>query len=344
MKTVLVTGAGGYLGNQIVDELLKSKFKVKAVDNFFFKNRSIFKNNKNLQVIKSDTRNLPEKFFKNVFAVIDLVNIGISPIGDRFFDKLSWDINYHSRVRTCRIAKRNNVKRYIFPSSCSVYGFRKDYKLVNENTAPSPKSTYAKTKVKLEKTTIKLSDKKFKVLSLRLPTLFGFSKKMRNDLIVNFFAGHILKNKSINLMGDGKQARPFLHVNDAAKAFVYFTKLNDDQYMKNNIVCVGDNQNNITLIDLAKKIFKIYKIKKKIKFYGKKDNRSYFCDFSLLGRLGFKCSRNIEFGLKELQKKKLFLKNFSNIETYPIKLLNEYKNIELKYNELMKEKILLNSK
>ena len=325
MKKVLITGAAGYLGYHIVDLLIKKNYFIYAYDKFYFKNENIFKNFNNIEVIKGDSRSIDEKYFKNIYAVIDLVNIGISPIGDRFFDKVSWDINYNSRVRTCRLAKKHNVKHYIYPSSCSVYGLRKDLKLVNEKSRIDPKSVYAKTKLALEKKTKNLSNKNFIVTGLRLPTLFGYSKKMRNDLIINYFAGYIKKYNKINLQGDGKQGRPFLHVIDAAKAFIYFLEYKKKDKINNKIINIGTEKNNIILLDLAKKIFNLFKIKPKINYYGILDNRSYFVDFSLSRKLGFKCSKTIQNGITELKKNKLFFTKFDNEYNYPKKIFKRYK-------------------
>ncbi len=325
MKKVLITGAAGYLGYHIVDLLIKKNYFIYVYDKFYFKNENIFKNFNNIKVIKGDSRSIDEKYFKNIYAVIDLVNIGISPIGDRFFDKVSWDINYNSRVRTCRLAKKHNVKHYIYPSSCSVYGLRKDLKLVNEKSLIDPKSVYAKTKIALEKKTKNLSNKNFIVTGLRLPTLFGYSKKMRNDLIINYFVGYIKKYNKINLQGDGKQGRPFLHVIDAAKAFIYFLEYKKKDKINNKIINIGTEKNNIILLDLAKKIFNLFKIKPKINYYGILDNRSYFVDFSLSRKLGFKCSKTIQNGITELKKNKLFFTKFDNEYNYPKKIFKRYK-------------------
>lgn len=287
MKKVLVTGAAGYLGYHLVNMLVKKNYFVYAYDKFYFQNNNIFNNLKNIKVIKGDARLIDKKYFKNLFAVIDLVNIGISPKNDKFFDKISWDINYNSRIRTCKLAKKFGAKHYIYPSSCSVYGLRKNLKQLKENSKLSPKSVYAKTAVALEKKTQKFSNKNFVITGLRLPTLFGYSKKMRNDLIINYFVGYIKKHKKINLQGDGKQGRPFLHVKDAAKALVYFLEFKNKTIINNKIINIGNEKNNTILLDLAKKIFHVLKIKPKINYYGVKDDRSYFVDFSYSRQLGF---------------------------------------------------------
>jgi len=113
LKTVLVTGAGGYIGSVLVPKLLSKGYKVKAVDRFFF-GLDKLKTHENLEIIKDDTRVLSEEHFKDVDFVVDLVAISNDPTGERF-NEATWQINYYSRVRTAKISKRSGVKRYIFP-------------------------------------------------------------------------------------------------------------------------------------------------------------------------------------------------------------------------------------
>ena len=181
---ILILGGGGYLGQSIVD-LLSKKYEVKIIDRFFYIDKKNLIKSQNVKYIREDIRKLSRNNFRNINVVIDLSNISIAPKDHKYFDKMSWEINYHGRKNNLIYAKEENVEKYLFPSSCSVYGFNKTKAFLNENSKLNPKSTYAKTHRSFENFALKQGNDSFQVISLRLPTLFGYSKRMRFDLIIN---------------------------------------------------------------------------------------------------------------------------------------------------------------
>ena len=344
---VLILGGGGYLGQGITELFVKKNIKITIVDRFFYKDSKNLIKNKLIRYIKEDARRLKNNLFKGMDITIDLTNVSIAPKNSQFYDKMSWEINYDSRKVNLELSKKNGVKRYLFPTSCSVYGFSKQNKYLKEEDKLDPKSTYSKTHKKFEEYAMGKGDKNFCVTALRLPTLFGVSKRTRFDVIINSMVFDVLEYGKIKLLRDGKQRRPFVHVKDVARAFFYFSKKNS-KLINNQIYNIGDKKNNINLHKLSNQIFKILKIKKNIEWYGKSDDRSYFVSFLKLNNLGFKAIYDIAYGINELKKnyKKKKLKRKPNsinmVWLDYLENLNKSKNLTIKDKNTLKSKLKYN--
>ena len=318
---ILITGGAGYIGIELTKYLLKKKYKIIVLDRFFFNNVENYIKHPNLKVIKDDTRKIKNKYFRGIDIVIDLVALAIAPHGSKFYDEMTMSINFKSRLQNAKLAKKNGVKRYIFSSSCSVYGFQK-IKICHEESQLNPQSTYAISKVRCEKKILPLGTNNFCVTALRLPTVFGLSNKMRFDIIVNGMTFDALTIGKINLLRNGKQRRPFLHIKDACRAFDYFINF-DVSKINKQIINIGDEKNNIYLLNLVKLIFKTLGKKNKINWYGLKDDRSYFVSFKKMRRLSFKCKYDLEYGITELKKAYKKGKLFKTPETISINWFDE---------------------
>ncbi len=308
MKTILISGGGGYLGTQLSQFLLK-KHKVIIFDKFYFpwilKNKKKIKNHNNLSFIKKNISRAKLNDFKDVDIVCDLNGISNDPSSE-LNPKHTWKLNFNDRVNFAKLSKKAKIKRYIFNSTCSVYGFSN--KKVFESGAKRPISTYAKANLKAESFIYKMRDKNFKVNSLRNSTLFGFSNSMRLDLVINIFVLNILKKKEITIDGDGNQYRPFISVNDVCK--IYDLLIENDKLPSfiSNIVSF-----NSKIKDIAFKICKILKSSKKNIIFKKSfsDKRNYN-----VGSKNFKkfFGRKLKFSKFEFE-----IKNLSkNLKKYKI--------------------------
>ena len=217
------------------------------------------------------------------------------------------------------------------------------YKLLNEKDRLSPKSTYSKAQAKLEKFALNQGDSEFCISVLRLPTVFGISKRTRFDVIINSLVFDVYKQGKVSLLRNGKQKRPFIHVKDVARAFEYFISLKPN-LINNNIFNIGSEKNNINLIKLTKLIFKTLRKKENISWFGKSDDRSYHVSFKKIRKLEFICKYDIVYGIKEIYKN-LNNKNIvPKIKNYNIKWLERLrlieKNIKLKKNnDILKSEI-----
>lgn len=331
METVLVTGAGGYIGTILVPKLLKKGYKVKAVDRYFFGKEKL-PQNENLEIIKEDTRKLREGLFKDVDYVIDLAAISNDPSGE-LFKEATWQINYESRVRTANLAKQAKAKRYILPSSCSIYGFQED--IVDETSPTNPLTTYAKANEKAEQGVLPLADNNFVVTVIRQSTVFGYSPRMRFDLAINGMTYGAWKTGKLPLMRDGNQYRPMVHVQDTTDVMILLLTA-DKEKINGQIFNVGGDNLNYQIGKLGKIVAQTVENetgkKVEIEWYGDPDHRSYKVSFKKIKQtLGWEPKWDAAAGVKEIISK---LENNEIDKTPETITLNWYKELEKWFNTI----------
>jgi nucleoside-diphosphate-sugar epimerase len=219
MSKVMVTGAGGYIGTQLVRDLVKAGHEVTAVDRFFFGKEPLseFINNKQVTIQQKDIRDLDLNDFKGHDAVCDLACLSNDPAGE-IDPQLTYQINRDGRIHVAKTAKQAGVEKYIISSSCSVYGKGEEPKL-SETSKTNPISVYAKSTLEAEQQNLSIADNNFSVTSLRNATVFGLSTRMRFDLVVNLMTLTAFQTGRIIVMGGGLQWRPLVHVTDVSRAF-----------------------------------------------------------------------------------------------------------------------------
>jgi nucleoside-diphosphate-sugar epimerase len=195
------------------------KYNVIVVDRFFFGEDVLedFKTFKNLKLIKKDIRSLCLEDMVGVDIVCDLACLSNDPAGE-IDSSLTYSINRDGRILVATIAKQSGVRKYIMSSSCSIYGFSENSKL-NEESKPNPLSAYAKSTHDAETQILAMANKNFSVTALRNATVFGLSKRMRFDLVVNLMTLTAFQKGKILVMGGGEQWRPLVHVSDVSSAF-----------------------------------------------------------------------------------------------------------------------------
>ena len=330
MKTVFITGGSGYLGAVLVKKLLKKNYKIINLDPMIYSNsptiQKTHKNLKNFIGVTEDKYILNKIFSNKIYAVIHLSGISNDPTA-LLNPALTEKSNIEATKLLIKIAKKNKVQKFLFASSCSVYGFTGEKKLVNEKSKSKPISEYAKSKVIGEKIVLKEKNKSFIVNCLRKGTLYGPSPRMRFDLVLNTMVGSAIQAKEIIING-GDQWRPFLHVEDAADAYLKLLEFKNNK-INGQVYNIGANSENFQIKELAYAIKKFIP-KSKIKFSKNFDNRSYKVNFDKIKKdLNWQPKKRIQDGIFSVIKlfKSEKIKNFRDINYYNIKRLISHLNI-----------------
>jgi len=296
---ILVTGGAGYIGSILVRLLLKEGYDVRVLDRFFFGQDPLKEIEDQIDIIKGDIRWIDPDVLNGIDVVMDLASLSNDPSGE-LNPKKTMEINFKGRVRIAKLAKKNGVSRYIFPSSCSVYGFQDG--IITEESNTNPLTTYAKANILTEQEIFPLSDKNFTVVSLRQSTVYGFSPRMRFDLAINGMVLGFYKNGKIPIMRDGTQWRPFVHVRDTSKAFILAMEA-EKELVNGEIFNVGSNESNYQIFPLAKLVAESIGKPFRYEWYGSPDHRSYkVCFDKIVKILKFKPDYTPKYGAEEVYK------------------------------------------
>lgn len=246
---VLVTGDRGYIGSVLVDRLLKKGFDVVGLDAGFFEDGLVFDEPApKYKKITKDIRKVDPPDLIGVDAIVHLSALSNDPMGE-VDPKLTENINHKASIRLAKLAKRAGVKRFIFSSSCSIYGIAKDG-IVNESSKVNPLTAYARSKIETEKALKKLASDNFFVGLLRNSTVYGFSPRFRNDLVVNNLVTTALAYGQIRIQSDGTPWRPLIDVRDLADIFIEFLKTKS-RSLNGKVVNIGFDENNFQVKDLV---------------------------------------------------------------------------------------------
>jgi nucleoside-diphosphate-sugar epimerase len=300
MSKVLVTGAGGYIGTALVPLLLEAGYRVRAVDRFFF-GRDLLPDDARLEVVREDTRRLTPAHFADVEAVIDLAALSNDPSGE-LFQEPTWQINWQARAEAAKLAKQAGAKRYILPSSCSIYGFQDPAYVADETSPTNPLTTYARANEKAERDVLPLADEDFTVVVLRQATVYGYAPRMRFDLAINGMTYGAFTTGKLPLMRDGSQWRPMVHVRDAAAAQIFMLQAPSDA-VNGELFNVGSAANVYRIGPLGELVARTVPREVEIEWYGDPDHRSYRVAFGKIEALGWKARRTAEDGVAEICEK-----------------------------------------
>ena len=317
-KKILITGGAGYVGSALVPELLNLGFKVTVLDLMIY-GEDVLANHKNLKIIKGDIRNqsLLKQILPSHDTVIHLACISNDPSFE-LNPELGKSINLDPFEPLVKISKQSNIRKFIYASSSSVYGIKKE-KNVDEMMSLEPLTDYSKFKVECEKILNNYGDDNFSVTTIRPATVCGYAKRQRLDVIVNILTNFAYFKKEINIFG-GSQLRPNIHIKDMVRSYIETIRA-DVKLINKQIFNVGST--NHSVIEIAKTVKNNLKGDIAIKKIHSDDIRSYHISSEKIKKiLKFEPKLTIKdavLDLKEAFDKKLLTNTFENINYFNIK-------------------------
>lgn len=301
MKNILVTGGAGYVGAVLVPKLLDKGYNVSVIDLYIYGEDILkaVKNNPNLKEIRGDIRDkkLIEKEILGIEAIIHLACISNDPSYELDLE-LGKSINYDAFIQLVDLAKKNKVKRFIYASSSSVYGVKKEQE-VTEDLPLEPLTEYSKYKAKCEEVLLIEATNDFVVTVIRPATICGYSPRMRLDLTVNILANCAINKGKITVFG-GEQMRPNIHIEDMTDLYVYLLESPKEKIQK-QIYNAG--YENYKVKKIAKMVQSVIDNQIPIKTISTDDNRSYrISSRKIKKELGFFPKHTIEEAIMDLKK------------------------------------------
>ena len=298
---VLLTGHQGYLGTVMSPVLAKAGHEVTGLDSGLFADCVLGPPPDDPQGLAVDLREVPAEALAGFDAVVHLAALSNDPLGS-LAPELTYDINYHASVRLARLAREAGVRRFLYASTCSVYGAAGGDDLVTEAAPLRPVTPYAESKVRVEDEVLKLADADFSPVFLRNATAFGFSPRLRADIVLNNLVGHAHLSGEVRVLSDGTPWRPLVHALDIADAFAAVLSA-PREAVHGEAFNVGTEQNNVTVAGIAATVVEaVPGATLAITGETGADPRSYRVDFSRIRAAlpGYEARRSVKEGAVEL--------------------------------------------
>jgi len=338
-RNILVIGGAGYIGSALLPKLLDAGYRVRMLDLFMYGKDPIqhILDNEKLELVKGDFRRIEDivPAMKGIDKVIHLGGL----VGDpacAVDETLTIEINLTATRLIAEVAKANRISRFVFASTCSVYGASDE--ILDENSSLNPVSLYAKSKIASEEVLHNLQDVNFNVTIVRFGTIYGFSGRNRFDLVVNLLVAKALKEKKVTLFG-GDQWRPFVHVDDASKSLINIIQA-PIELVSGEIFNVGSNEQNMTLTEVGELIIKLIPSAELIDSGSSEDRRNYRVKFDKINNLlKFKVNWTLQMGIEQV------INSFSNNEiiNYKDSIYSNVKQLtetEMNYDSGWEERLI----
>lgn len=324
---VLVTGTDGYIGSVLAPYLIQKGYNVTGLDTGYYRSGWLFNNGTTVypEYIHKDLREITTEDLKGFDAVVHLAELSNDPLGQLKPD-ITFNINHKGSVRIAKLCKEAGIKRFIYASSCSVYGVgTSEYK--TEESETNPQTTYAQCKVLVEQEVSELADDNFSTTFLRNATAYGPSPRMRFDIVLNNLSGLAWTTGVIEMISDGMPWRPLVHIKDISKAVSCCLDAPMDA-IHNQIFNVGDTQENFRVREIAEIVSKEFPGCKTTFGESGGDNRSYRVSFDKINTKlpGFSCDYTVQKGVEELHR--IFQKIDMSEDTFQAKPFTRLKQLK----------------
>jgi len=231
-KKILVIGGAGYIGCVLVEELLKRGYAVKVFDRLIYGDQGLREMRDRVEMVVGDMRAMDPSVFDGVAAVINLGGISNDPTAE-FNPDANYEMNTIATETSAKQAKQAGIERYVFASSCSIYDQGVEDPeadlILDETAEVHPRAAYSSSKFEAEQRLLPMADKTFCPVVLRKGTVYGYSPRMRFDLVVNTFLKDALTRGRITIHYGGEMWRPLVDVRDAARAYIACVEADTDK-------------------------------------------------------------------------------------------------------------------
>ncbi len=295
---VLVTGTEGYLGCLLAPELIRDGHEVVGVDTGFYKQGWLYNGLDTTPLtLAKDIRNLTVEDLAGVDAIVHMAELSNDPLG-QLSPIITYEINHQGSVRLATLAKQAGISRFVYMSSCSVYGVAGGE--VDENSPVNPQTVYAECKTLVERDLTAMADDSFSPTFMRNATAFGASPRMRFDIVLNSLSGLAWTTKKIAMVSDGTPWRPLVHGLDIAQAIRRVLDAPRD-LVHNEVFNVGSSKQNYRVRQVAEIVSDIFGGELSFGASGG-DNRSYRVSFEKIANKlpGFECQWDVAKGAQQL--------------------------------------------
>ncbi|MCX6653742.1 MAG: SDR family oxidoreductase [Candidatus Bathyarchaeota archaeon] len=297
---ILVTGHLGYIGTVMVPLLQAEGHEITGLDSDIFKECKFIGQIPDVPFLSKDIRDVTVSDLKGFNVVIHLAALSNDPLSD-LNPKLTYDINYKASVKLAKLARKAGVERFLFSSSCSVYG-DSSAEIITEKDKPNPLTAYAESKLMVEQEVSKLADTQFSPTLMRSATAYGVSPKIRFDLVMNNLVAWAYTSGVVLLKSDGLAWRPIVHIEDISRAFIAALQA-PKELVHNQTFNVGITEENYQVRELAN-IVKETVPNSNVEYAKDSgpDKRSYKVDFSKIKSVlpKFKPKWSARAGAKQL--------------------------------------------
>ena len=297
---ILVTGHNGYIGSVLAPFMAAAGHDVIGLDTYLFEDCSLGEDTVRIESLRCDVRDVRATDLAGFDAIIHLAALSNDPLGN-VNPQCTYDINHLASVRLARLAKQAGVPRFLFASSCSLYGVAGDA-LLTEDAAFNPITPYGESKVRVELDVAKLADERFSPTFLRNATAYGVSPRLRADIVVNNLVGLAYTTGDVLIQSDGTPWRPLVHIEDIARAFLAVLEA-PREAVHNEAFNVGRTEENYRVRDLARMVQEIVP-GSRVRYAegGGPDPRCYRVDCGKLARMvpEFQPRWTVRTGMEEL--------------------------------------------